>query len=141
MGGRMANHRLAEGLKRLFIIFLLVMGIAGGVGFIIYALYRVATLSKSIYAVIFYSALFGLIVFYVFRGIQKQLLGKVFLGIARVLMKIAVILSIVSAVMLYGAFVVRHPIGGGIVTPFLITILVIGGLRFRLFSFLNKIFS
>jgi hypothetical protein len=141
MGGRMASQRLAEGLKRLFIIFLLVMGIAGGVGLIIYALYRVATLSKSIYAIIFYSALFGLIVFYVFKGIQKKLLVKVFLRIARVLMKIAVIVCIVSAVLLYGAFVVRHPIGGGIMTPFLITLLITGGLRFKLFSFLNKIFS
>jgi hypothetical protein len=100
----------------------------------------VATFNRSVYAIIFYIALCGLIVFYTFRGIQKKLLTSVLLKVARVLVKISIILCIISAGLLYGALIVRHPIGGGIATPFLITLIIIAGLKFKFFTFFRKIF-
>jgi hypothetical protein len=140
MSKKMIDQRLVRGLKKLFVIIFLIIGIVGGIGLLIYALYRVATFSKSIYAIIFYIALCCLIVFYAYKGIRKKVLSTVLLKLARVFMKILVILCIVSAIMLYGSLVVRYPIGGGIATPFLITLLLIGGLRFNIFSFFKKIF-
>ena len=136
----MIDHRLVRGFKQLSVILGLIIGIVGGVGSLIYVLYRVAMFNRSVYAIIFYIALCGLIVFYTFRGIQKKLLTSVLLKVARVLVKISVILCIVSAVMLYGALVVRYPVGGGIATAFLITLIIIAGLRFRFFTFFRKIF-
>ena len=137
----MIDHRFVRGLKQLFIIVLLIIGIVGGIGSLIYVLFKVATYSRSIYAVIFYIALCCLILFYTYKGVRKKVLSTVFLKLARVFIKTIVIICIVSAVMLYGALVARYPVGGGIATPFLITILLIGGLRFNIFSFLKKLFE
>ena len=137
----MIDHRFVRGLKQLCIIILLIIGIVGGIGSLIYVLLKVATYSRSIYAVIFYIALCCLILFYTYKGVRKKVLSTVFLKLARVFIKIIVIICIVSAVMLYGAGVVRYPLVGGIATPFLITILLIGGLRFIIFSFLKKLYE
>jgi hypothetical protein len=126
--------------KQFFSVVLLFCAIFGGMGGLVFGLYRIAVFSRSIYAVVFYIALAGLVGFYVFRGIRKKLILKVLVKFAFALGKLFFILFCIACVMLYGAFVVRFPVIGAVVTPVVAALIIFYFSRLKIGSFLHKCF-
>ena len=125
-------------VRRFLGVVLLFCAVLGGMGGLVYGLYRIAVISKSIYAVVFYSALGGLVVFYLLSGIKKKLLVKVMARIASVLVRLLFILFCIACVLLYGAFVVRFPVAGAAVTPILLALIIISFFKLKIGNFLRK---
>ena len=129
-----AIHSIRQFLSAVLLFSLIFVGMGG----LVYGLYRVAVISKSVYAIVFYIALGGLIGFYVVRGFRKKLLFKIFIRMATALVKLLFILFCIVCVVLYAAFVVRFPIAGAAVSPILIALIIFSFLRLKIGIFLRK---
>lgn len=127
-----------HGIRQFLSAVLLISLIFAGMGGLVFGLYRVAVISKSVYAVVFYIAFGGLIVFYVIRGFRKKLLSRIFIRMAAALVKLLFILFCIVCVVLYAAFVVRFPVAGAAVSPILIALIIFSFLRFKIGVFLRK---
>ena len=134
LGVSRAIHSIRQFLSAVLLFSLIFAGMGG----LVYGLYRVAVISKSVYAVVFYIALGGLIVFYVVRGFRKKLLLKIFIRMATALVKLLFILFCIVCIVLYAAFVVRFPVAGAAVSPILIALIIFSFLRLKIGIFLRK---
>lgn len=138
-GGHMLGvSRAIHSIRQFLSAVLLFSLIFAGMGGLVYGLYRVAVISKSVYAVVFYIAFGGLIVFYVVRGFRKKLLSRIFIRITAALVKLLFILFCIVCVVLYAAFVVRFPVAGAAVSPILIVLIIFSFLRLKIGVFLRK---
>ena len=137
-GHTLRVSRAIHSIRQFLSAVLLFCLIFAGMGGLVYGLYRVAVISKSIYAVVFYSAFGGLIVFYVVRGFRKKLLLKILVRIATALVKLLFILFCIVCIVLYAAFVVRFPVAGAAAGPILIALIMFFFLRLKIGIFFRK---
>ena len=126
-----ARRHVLRGLS----LLLLYPAILGGMGAFVYGLYSIAARNRSVYGIVFYIAFGGLVLFFVLKAIRNGAIRRVLLKIAIVLIKLTLVLFCISAVMLYAAFVIRHPVIGASLTP------VAGALLFIVFKRLKIAFA
>jgi len=129
-----AIHSIRQFLSAVLLFSLIFVGMGG----LVFGLYRVAVISKSVYAVVFYIAFGGLIVFYGIRGFRKKLLSKIFIRMAAAMVKLLFILFCIVCVVLYAAFVVRFPVAGAAVSPVLIALIIFSFFKLKIGVFLRK---
>ena len=123
-----AIHSIRQFLSAVLLFSLIFVGMGG----------LVAVISKSVYAVVFYIAFGGLIVFYGIRGFRKKLLSKIFIRMAAAIVKLLFILFCIVCVVLYAAFVVRFPVAGAAVSPVLIALIIFSFFKLKIGVFLRK---
>lgn len=139
--GRVSRSTHDANLWRGLSVVGLFCAIFAGMGGLVFGLYRIAVFSGSIYAFVFYIALGGLVIFFLLKGIRKKLLLKVLVRMAAVLIKLLFIIFCIACVLLYGAFFVRFPVAGAIVTPVVGALTVFCFIRLKIGAFLKKWFQ
>ncbi len=133
--------KILDILKRFFTFLLFVFITVAAIGSFIYILYRVAVYSTKLYTFVFAACAVLVLIYFIFRAIRKGALTRILLIIARSVISCLFFASIIAVVMLYGGFIVRYPIFGGICAPFFIftTLYFLSKLHF--FSRIKRYFS
>ncbi len=127
--------------KNLLILVLMIVVIVAAAGVFIYALYRIAVFSTTLYSVVFTIVLAGFLLFFIVRSIKRKRFNKIVMKIIKFLVHAGLILFIIAAVVLYGAFFIRYPVPGSIVIPVLIVLISFAGIKWKLFSFCRKFYQ
>ena len=126
--------------KNLLILVLIFVVIVAAAWVFIYALYRIAVFSTTLYSAVFTIVLAGFILFFIVRSIKRRKLKKIVMRVMKFLIHAGTILFIIAAVVLYGAFFIRYPVPGSIVFPVLIVLISFAGIKWKLFSFCRKFY-
>ncbi len=128
-------------LKQFLLIGLIIVIVTASVGIFIYALYRIALISRTLYSWIFLSVMFGFIMYFVARSISRKIFSKIILQFAKFFFTLILILFSVSLCMLYAAFILRYPQIGIIITPGVVFIIIFTVSRWNLFSWIKNIYN
>jgi len=107
-------------LKRFLFIFLFILSSASVMGIIVYGLFRVAVFNKRIYSFLFVAVCAVVLFYFTCRAVRRKNLSSVLLKIAKPVVVIIAAGTVLSAVMLFGGFIIRYPVLGSISAPFLI---------------------
>jgi hypothetical protein len=128
-------------LKTLLILLLMIIVTVAAAGVFIYALYRVAVFSTTIYSIVFSIAFLGSILLFILRSVRRKKFKNFVVKVIKFFLSVGLIAIIAAAVLLYGAFVIRYPLPGIITTPILIFLIGFGGIKWKLFSFYRKFYQ
>jgi hypothetical protein len=126
-------------LKYFFIVLLLIVVVTVLIGAFIYALYRVAVSSKTLYTYLFIAILCGAFLFFIIRSIYRKTFINFFLKLGKFFYSILIIGALVTVFLVLGAFVLRYPVVGAIITPLVIGTVIFLFSKWNIFSLL-KIF-
>ena len=136
------NRRILSTAGRFFksvlVLVLMVIVIVTAAGVFIYALYRVAVFNTALYSAVFAIVLAGFLLFFIIRSIKRKKFTKIASKTLKFLIRAGLMLFIIAAVVLYGAFFIRYPLPGIIATPVLIVLISFTGIKWKLFSFCRK---
>ncbi len=127
-------------LKQFFLILLFVLSVVALLAGLVYALYRIARFSSSLYGYIFLVFLCGVLVYFIVRGAVKKQLSPVLLKALRFFYVLFLVLFFFSAGMLYAGFVVRFPMIGIGVTPVLIFLGIFAASKWGFFSWVKNVY-
>ena len=142
-GDHMTDNRhilntIGRFFKNFLVLVLMIVVIVAAVGVFIYVLYRIAVFSTSLYSFVFVIVLAGSLLFFVIRSVKRVRFDKAKSRTVKFLIHAGLILFIIAALALYGAFFVRYPVPGLIATPMLIVIIGFAGIKWKVFSFCRK---
>jgi hypothetical protein len=127
--------------KNLLLLILMIVVIVAAAGVFIYALYRIAVFSITLYSAAFTIVLAGFLLFFIVRSIKRKRFNKIAVKTIKFFIQAGLILFIIAAVVLYGAFFIRYPVPGLIITPILIVLISFTGIKWKLFSFYRKFYQ
>ncbi len=127
--------------KNLLILILMIVAIVSAAGIFIYALYRIAVFSTALYSALFTIILSGFLIFFTVRSIKRKRFNKIVVKTIKFLISAGLMLFIIAAVVLYGAFFIRYPVPGLIVAPVLIVLISFVGIKWKLFSAYRKFYQ
>ena len=127
--------------KTLLILILMIIVIVAAAGVFIYALYKVAIFSTTIYSIVFTIALFGSLSLFIIRSAKRKKFNNFVVKLIKFFLSAGLIIIIVAAVLLYGAFFIRYLVPGIIVTPVLIFLIGFAGIKWKLFSYYKKFYQ
>jgi hypothetical protein len=127
--------------KTLLILVLMIIVIVAAAGVFIYALYRVAIFSTTIYSIVFTIALVGSLSLFIIRSAKRKKFNNFVVKLIKFFVSAGLIIFIIAAVLLYGAFFIRYLVPGIVVTPVLIFLIGFAGIKWKLFSFYKKFYQ
>ncbi len=128
-------------LKRFFTFLFFVIMTVAAIGSFIYILYRVAVYSTKVYTFVFTACAVLVLIYFIFRAIRKGALTRILLIIARSVISCLFIAFIITVIMVYGGFIIRYPIFGGICAPFFIFTALYFLPKLHFFSRIKRYFS
>lgn len=103
----------------LMVFFFIIISMAG-ISVIGFALYRIAIFSKKLYGLLFLAVAAGFLGWTCYRLIRQKSALNVLMKILRAIMLGCTVIFIVIAFALCGAFILRYPVFGSILTAVLI---------------------
>ncbi len=122
-----------------FLFFVIITAVV--IGSFIYVLYRAAVYSRKLYSLVFIACAVLMAVYFIFRAIRKGVLSSILLRIVRSSLSCIFVACIIAVFVLYGGFIVRFPLFGGICAPFIIFIALYFLPRLHFFSRMKRYFS
>ncbi len=126
-------------LKYFFIVLLLIVVVTALIGAFIYALYRIAVSSKTLYTYLFIAILCGAFLFFIIRSIYRKTFINFFLKLGKFFYSILIVCAVITVFLLLGAFVLRYPVVGAVITPLVIGAVIFFLSKWNIFSLFKNI--
>lgn len=126
--------------KWLFILLMIVVIVITSLWVFIYSLYRIAIFSRLLYSYVFITVLAGVLLFFFVKSIKQKKFSRIVLKFTKFLLTAIMVLLIMASFMMYGAFFLRYPLIGIIISPGLVFIIVLAASKWKPFHFFKKIF-
>jgi len=128
-------------VKKVFIWIIFSICVFLIIGLAVWLLYRIATYSKTIYAFVFLSVFLITVSYFVYRAIKEKRVLAFFKKLAKFFLLLLFVLVIIGVFMVYGGFIIRHPVIGCIGLPFLVFIVFFLVRKMKISNFFYKYFT
>lgn len=130
-----------EIIGQVLMVFFFIIASMAGISAIGFALFRIAIFSKRLYGLIFLATAGGIFGWTCYRLIRQKLALKVLMKVLRVVVLGCTVVLIIIAFVLCGAFILRYPFLGSILTAGIIFLVVYIIPKFHVFSRIKSYFS
>jgi hypothetical protein len=129
-----------EIIGQVLMVFFFIIASMAGISAIGFALFRIAIFSKRLYGLIFMAAAGGIFGWACYRLIRQRLALKVLMKVLRVVVLCCTVILIIIAFALCGAFILRYPFFGSILTALLIFLVFYIIPKFHVFARIKSYF-